>query len=53
MEISSKFFTAKGSSWFEIGSNARIIPVMEAIAIKRDEDIAKSKWLYLHIEIVI
>ena len=36
-----------------MGSKAKIIPVTEAIIKKMKEDIAKVKWLYLQIEIVM
>ena len=38
---------------FDIGSKANIIPVIEAIIINKAVDIARVKWLYLQIEIVI
>jgi hypothetical protein len=36
-----------------IGSKASTMPVTAARVIKRKEDTASAKWLYLHIEIVM
>tara|TARA_R110001606_G_scaffold361632_1_gene514792 strand:- start:473 stop:601 length:129 start_codon:yes stop_codon:yes gene_type:complete len=36
-----------------MGSKAKITPVREAIRRNKDEDIAKTRWLYLQKEMVI